>query len=215
MTGAGARAKYKYVYTREKHPETGKYYPKRGPMTLEYASKIVFNHQIGTNNKWLNFIKNNEELKKKRAELAQLMKNLSAEYKKTLTPEERARLESRKKPRSKRSRLAEAQARIAQFKQKYPDPVASLRTIVSYMPNVRSARIFLRAVYGLTKKEAKRLLPPRQKYKPKSFGEYKEEEAPKKEEVAPKEEEVIAPKEEEKPAPPPPTQPKKKPPPRT
>jgi hypothetical protein len=108
MTGAGAKAKYKYVYSRVPSERTGKMYPKRGPMTLEYASKLIFNSNLTKGNRWLAFIKNNKELKEKRKELAELMRKLSEAYKQTLTPEQREKLEKRKKPRSKADKLAEA-----------------------------------------------------------------------------------------------------------
>jgi hypothetical protein len=185
-------------------------------MTLEYASKLVFNSNLTKSNRWLDFIKNNKELKEKRAELAALMRKLSEAYKQSLTPEQRERLEKRKKPRPKSERLAEAKERIAQFKAKYPDATSALPVLHNYLPNVRSARIFLRAVYGLTKEQALQLLPKkrRKKFKPVSFGEYTpapkpapetkpppieetvEEQIPEK---APEEEKVVTPKPKPKP----------------
>jgi hypothetical protein len=143
-------------------------------MTLEYASKLLFNSNLAKNNRWLAFIKNNPELKEKRAEMAALMRKLSAAYKQTLTPEQRAKLESRKKPRPKADKLAEARERIRQFKEKYPDAKSALPVLRNYLPNIRSARLFLRTVYDLTKEEAFKLLPRRKrlKFKPASFGEY-------------------------------------------
>jgi hypothetical protein len=174
MTGAGARAKYKYVYSRVKSDRTGKLYPKRGPMTLEYASKLLFNSNLAKNNKWLEFIRNSKELKDKRAELAALMKKLSQAYKQTLTDEQRARLESRKKPRSKADKLAEARERIRQFKEKYPDAESALPVLRNYLPNIRSARLFLRTVYNLDKDKVYKLLPRRKRlrFRPATFGEY-------------------------------------------
>jgi len=174
MTGAGAKAKYKYVYSRVKSDRTGKLYPKRGPMTLEYASKLLFNSNIAKNNRWLSFIRDNPELKAKRAEMAALMRKLSQAYKQTLTPEERAKLESRKKPRSRADKLAEARERIRQFKEKYPDAKSALPVLRNYLPNIRSARLFLRTVYDLKKDEVYKLLPRRKRlrFKPASFGEY-------------------------------------------
>jgi hypothetical protein len=174
MTGAGAKTRYKYVYTRVPSERTGKLYPKRGPMTLEYASKLVFNSNLSKSNRWLDFIKNNKELKEKRAELAALMRKLSEAYKQSLTPEQREKLEKRKKPRPKSERLAEARERVAQFKAQYPDATKALAVLRNYLPDVRSARIFLRAVYGLSKEKALELLPKKRrlKFKPVSFGEY-------------------------------------------
>jgi hypothetical protein len=211
MTGAGAKTRYKYVYSRVASERTGRMYPKRGPMTLEYASKLVFNSNLTKSNRWLDFIKNNRELKEKRAELAALMRKLSEAYKQSLTPEQREKLEKRKKPRPKSERLAEAKERIAQFKAKYPDPMSALSVLRNYLPDIRSARIFLRAVYGLSKDKALELLPKKRrlKFKPVSFGEYtapppkpappppKPEEEVAKEEIVkapPKEEEVEKPK---------------------
>jgi hypothetical protein len=174
MTGAGAKTRYKYVYSRVKSEKTGRMYPKRGPMTLEYASKLVFNSNMTKGNRWLDFIKNNKELKEKRAELAALMRKLSEAYKQSLTPEQREKLEKRKKPRPKSERLAEAKERVAQFKAKYPDATSALSVLRNYLPDIRSARIFLRAVYGLSKDQALELLPKKRrlKFKPVSFGEY-------------------------------------------
>jgi hypothetical protein len=106
--------------------------------------------------------------------MAALMRKLSAAYKQTLTPEQRAKLESRKKPRPKADKLAEARERIAQFKAKYPDANSAVPVLRNYLPNIRSARLFLRAVYDLPKQEVFKLLPRRKrlKFKPVSFGEY-------------------------------------------
>jgi hypothetical protein len=179
MTGAGAKTRYKYIYKRVRHPERGTFYPKRGPMTLEYASKLVFNRNLSTKNRWLDFANNDPELKKRREAVAQRMRELAAEYRSKLPAAEREKLERRKKPRSKASRLREAQERVEQFKKQYPNPRSALPVLRQYVPDMRSARIFLRAVYGLTKDEALELLPKRgrmkRKYIPQTFGEYREE----------------------------------------
>ncbi len=209
MTGAGAKTRYKYVYTRVPSERTGRMYPKRGPMTLEYASKLVFNSNLTKSNRWLDFIKNNKELKEKRAELAALMRKLSEAYKQSLTPEQREKLEKRKKPRPKSERLAEAKERVAQFKAKYPDPTSALSVLRNYLPDIRSARIFLRAVYGLSKDQALELLPKKRrlKFKPVSFGEYTAPPPAPKPQPKPQPEQVEE-TEEEKVAPPPQPQPK-------
>jgi hypothetical protein len=185
MTGAGAKARFKYVYSREPVPgkfyvtkkgeRKQRYYPKRGPMTIEYASKLVFNHNINSGNKWLNFANKDATLKQLRKEVAERMRELSEEYKKTvLTADERAKLESRKKPRTKKDRLAEAQARVAQFKAKYPTIESVMPELFKYVPDIRSGRIFLRALYGISKDQALAILPKRKhaKYVPQTFGEY-------------------------------------------
>jgi hypothetical protein len=102
------------------------------------------------------------------------MRELSAAYKETLSADERTRLESRKKPRSRKDRLAEAQARVAQFKAKYPTVESVMPELFKYVPDIRSGRIFLRALYGLTKDQALAILPKRKhaKYVPQTFGEY-------------------------------------------
>jgi hypothetical protein len=91
-----------------------------------------------------------------------------------LSPEEREKLESRKKPRPKADKLAEARQRIEQFKAKYPDAKSAVPVLRKYLPNIRSARLFLRAVYDLPKQEVFKLLPRRKRltFKPVSFGEY-------------------------------------------
>jgi hypothetical protein len=108
------------------------------------------------------------------------MRELSAEYKKSLTPDERMRLESRKKPRSKKDRLAEAKARVEQFKARYPTIESVMPELFKYVPDIRSGRIFLRALYGISKDQALALLPKRKhaKYVPQTFGEYSPESQP-------------------------------------
>jgi hypothetical protein len=184
MTGAGAKARYKYVYSRvpaegkfyftKKGERKQRYYPKRGPMTIEYASKLVFNHNINSGNRWLKFANSDETLQKLRREVAERMRELSAEYKRRLSPEEREKLEKRKKPRSRKDRLAEAKARVEQFKAKYPTIESVMPELFKYVPDIRSGRIFLRALYGITKDQALALLPKRKhaKYVPQTFGEY-------------------------------------------
>jgi hypothetical protein len=149
-------------------------------MTIEYASKLVFNHNINSGNKWLKFANKDETLKELRKQVADRMRELSLEYKKTLTPDERIRLESRKKPRSRKDRLAEAQARVAQFKAKYPTIESVMPELFKYVPDIRSGRIFLRALYGISKDQALALLPKRKhaKYVPQTFGEYSPQSQP-------------------------------------
>jgi hypothetical protein len=108
------------------------------------------------------------------------MRELSEEYKKNLSPDERVRLETRKKPRSKKDRLAEAQARVAQFKAKYPTVESVMPELFKYVPDIRSGRIFLRALYGISKDQALAILPKRKhaKYVPQTFGEYSPESQP-------------------------------------
>jgi hypothetical protein len=223
MTGAGAKARYKYVYTRvpaegkfyytKKGEKKQRFYPKRGPMTIEYASKLVFNHNINSGNKWLAFANADETLQNLRKQVAERMRDLSKEYKKNLSPEQRAKLESRKKPRSRKERLAEAKARVEQFKAKYPTIDSVMPDIFKFVPDIRSARIFLRALYGISREQALTLLPKRKhaKYVPQTYGEYTPAPPPQpkeevKEEKKAPEEEIIEAK------PPPPPQPKKKPP---
>jgi hypothetical protein len=227
MTGAGARARYKYVYTRvpaegkfyvtKKGERKQRFYPKRGPMTIEYASKLVFNHNINSGNKWLKFANSDETLQKLRRQVAERMRELSSEYKKRLSPEEREKLEKRKKPRSRRDRLAEAKERVAQFKAKYPTIESVMPDLYKYVPDIRSGRIFLRALYGISKDQALALLPKRkrEKYVPQTFGEYSpapppQPKAPPQPKPPPKVEEEEEEEEERKPAPKPKPPPEKK-----
>jgi hypothetical protein len=182
-------------------------------MTLEYASKLLFNSNLAKNNRWLAFIKDSPELKEKRKEMADLMRKLSQAYKQTLTPEERAKLESRKKPRPKADKLAEARERIRQFKEKYPDAKSAVPVLRNYLPNIRSARLFLRTVYDLPKQEVYKLLPRRKRlrFKPVSFGEY-ESAPPGPPPSKPEEEQLLetSPREEKRePSPPPAEKPKR------
>jgi hypothetical protein len=64
LTGAGARAKKRFVATRAISARTGRLYPKRVGYTLEYASKILYNKRLAENNKWLQFANNDQEVVK-------------------------------------------------------------------------------------------------------------------------------------------------------
>jgi hypothetical protein len=55
LTGAGARAKKRFVATKAISEKTGRVYPKRVGYTLEYASKILYNKQLASRNPWLKF----------------------------------------------------------------------------------------------------------------------------------------------------------------
>jgi hypothetical protein len=61
LTGAGARAKKRFVAVRAVSARTGRAYPKRVGYTLEYASKILYNRQLAQNNKWLQFANSDPE----------------------------------------------------------------------------------------------------------------------------------------------------------
>jgi hypothetical protein len=163
ITGAGARARRKYVAERVASIKTGRFYPRRLGYTLEYAGKHLYNKQLAARNPWLNYVKQDETLKKLREEVGKRMKDLAAAYRAKLTPEQQAlavqRAQQRKASETRKKEMIDNM--IANFKAKYPTAADALKYILANktMPNKTAARIFLKAVYGITKDEAEKMLP--------------------------------------------------------
>jgi hypothetical protein len=163
ITGAGARAKRKYIAEMAISARTGKRYPRRLGYILEYAAKKLYNKQLAARNPWLQYIKQDDEIKELRKQVGARMKELAAAYRATLSPEQQALAEQRAKQRvASEARKKEMLANmLANFKAKYPTAKAALDYMLTNktMPNKTAARIFLKAVYGLSKEEAEKMLP--------------------------------------------------------
>jgi hypothetical protein len=80
LTGAGARAKKRFVATRAISAKTGRAYPKRVGYTLEYASKILYNRQLAQNNKWLKFANENADVQAAREQMAEAMQKAATAW---------------------------------------------------------------------------------------------------------------------------------------
>jgi hypothetical protein len=162
ITGAGARAKRKYIAEMAVSARTGKRYPRRLGYTLEYAAK-KYNKQLAERNPWLKYVSQDEEIKELRKQIGERMKQIAAEYRKTLSPEQRELAEQRAKQRaaSEARKKEMIDSIIANFKLKYPTVREGFNYIINNktMPNKTAARIFLRVVYGISKDEAEKLLP--------------------------------------------------------
>jgi hypothetical protein len=179
LTGAGARAKKRFVATRAVSARTGRSYPKRVGYTLEYASKIIYNKRLADNNKWLQFANNDKEVKAARAAMADAMRNAAARWRdkikeayanKEITTDEfnkiNARWERAKRiGNAKRYREHIANARLENFRNKFPTPadaVAFFNNPINrkIVPIGRNAKvIFLRTVYKISKEEAEKYFP--------------------------------------------------------
>jgi hypothetical protein len=148
------------------------------------------------------------------------MRQIAEAYKKTLSPEQKALAEQRAKQRvasetRKKQMLANM---IANFKSKFPTADKALEYILANrtMPNKTAAKIFLKAIYGLSKEDVNKMLPGKRvkarRYKPIVEKEFLEaapvvsvSTAPEEEEL----EEVIKEAPQHKQQPPPKTVPKK------
>jgi hypothetical protein len=179
LTGAGARAKKRFVATRAVSARTGKLYPKRVGYTLEYASKILYNRDLAKNNKWLQFANNDADVKAARKQMAEAMRNAAAKWrkqiedkhdKKEISDADYAKMQARWKRaeeigNAKRYREHIAQARLDNFRKKFPnveDAVAFLNNPINrkIVPIGRNAKIiFLRQTYGITKEAAEKYFP--------------------------------------------------------
>jgi hypothetical protein len=179
LTGAGARAKKRFVATRAVSARTGRLCPKRVGYTLEYASKILYNQKLAENNKWLQFANNNAEVQAARAQMAAAMRKAAKAWREKIAKEHeaglisdaeynkmRARWERAEKiGNAKKYREHIAKSRLANFKAKFPTPadaVAFFNNPVNrkIAPIGRNAKIiFLRAVYDLSKEEAEKYFP--------------------------------------------------------
>jgi hypothetical protein len=179
LTGAGARAKKRFVATRAISARTGRLYPKRVGYTLEYSSKIIYNQNLAKNNKWLKFANENAEVKAAREKMAAAMRNAAkawrekmakaheagqisdAEYNKMKARWERAK----KIGNAKEYRAHIARARIKNFTDRFPTPedtVSFFNNPVNrkIAPIGRNAKIiFLRVAYGLSKEDAEKFFP--------------------------------------------------------
>jgi hypothetical protein len=80
LTGAGARAKKRFVATRAISARTGRLYPKRVGYTLEYASKILYNQKLAENNKWFKFANENADVKAARKAMKKAMRKAAAAW---------------------------------------------------------------------------------------------------------------------------------------
>jgi hypothetical protein len=183
LTGAGARAKKRFVATRAVSARTGRLYPKRVGYTLEYASKIIYNQNLAKNNKWLQFANNNAEVQAAREQMAAAMRKAAAAWREKMKKDHEAGLISdadykkmqarwdraEKIGNAKKYRAHIAQARLANFKAKFPtaaDAVAFFNNPINrkIAPIGRNAKIiFLRTVYGIPKEEAEKFFPKHMK----------------------------------------------------
>jgi hypothetical protein len=77
ITGAGARAKRKYIAEMAISARTGKRYPRRLGYTLEYAAKKLYNQQLAARNPWLQYVKEDDEIKRLRQEVGKRMKEIA------------------------------------------------------------------------------------------------------------------------------------------
>jgi hypothetical protein len=181
LTGAGARAKKRFVATRAISEITGRVYPKRVGYTLEYASKILYNSDLAKKNKWLQFANNDPGVKAARNQMKAAMRNAAKAWRARIEKEHadgkisdaefqkyQARW-ARAKKTGKKYRLHVAQSRIKNFKDKFPtaaDAVNFFNNPINrkIAPIGRSAKIiFLRAVYGLSKEDAEKFYPKHMK----------------------------------------------------
>jgi hypothetical protein len=183
LTGAGARAKKRFVATKAVSERTGRLYPKRVGYTLEYASKIIYNQNLAKNNKWLKFANNDPNVIAAREQMATAMRNAAAAWRKQIedkyakgeiTDAEYNKYKARweradKIGNAKKYRAHIAQARLANFKNKFPtaaDAVAFFNNPINrkIAPIGRNAKIiFLRTVYGIPKEEAEKFFPKHMK----------------------------------------------------
>jgi hypothetical protein len=183
LTGAGARAKKRFVATKAISEKTGRVYPKRVGYTLEYASKIIYNQNLAKNNKWLQFANNLPEVKKARDQMAAAMRNAATIWRKAMTERHakkeisddeynkmKARWERAEKiGNAKRYREHIARSRLANFKAKFPTAEAAVNFFNNPVnrkiaPIGRNAKIiFLRTVYGLSKADAEKFYPKHMK----------------------------------------------------
>jgi hypothetical protein len=179
LTGAGARARKRFVATRAVSAKTGRAYPKRIGYTLEYASKIIYNKRLADNNRWLKFANNSTEVQEARAAMAKAMRNAAAKWREKMKEEhtagrisdaEYAKMQARWKRaeeigNTKKYREHIANARLTNFKAKFPKPedaVAFFNNPINrkIVPSSRNAKIiFLRTVYGISKEQAEKYFP--------------------------------------------------------
>jgi hypothetical protein len=163
ITGAGARARRKYVAEMAVSTRTGKRYPRRLGYTLEYAAKHLYNKQLAARNPWLKYVNQDETLKELRKQVGDRMKEIAKAYRATLTPEQQELAQERAQQRkaSEKRKKEMIDSMIANFKARYPNVKSALNYILNNktMPNKTAARIFLRALYGISKDEAEKLLP--------------------------------------------------------
>jgi hypothetical protein len=163
ITGAGARARRKYVAEMAVSTRTGKRYPRRLGYTLEYAAKHLYNKQLAARNPWLQYVNQDETLKSLRKQVGDRMKEIAKAYRANLTPEQQELAQERAQQRkaSEKRKKEMIDSMIANFKAKYPSVKSALNYILNNktMPNKTAARIFLKAVYGISKDEAEKLLP--------------------------------------------------------
>jgi hypothetical protein len=181
LTGAGARDKKRFVATRAISERTGSVYPKRVGYTLEYASKILYNRDLAKKNKWLQFANENADVKAAREEMKTAMRNAAAAWRKQIEEKHNkgkisdAKFQkyqarwARAKRTGKKYRAHVAQARIDNFKSKFPtaaDAVNFFNNPINrkIAPIGRNAKIiFLRQVYGLSKEDAEKFYPKHMK----------------------------------------------------
>jgi hypothetical protein len=179
LTGAGARAKKRFVATRAVSERTGRSYPKRVGYTLEYASKILYNKRLAENNKWLEFANNNAEVQAARAQMAEAMRKAAAAWREKMKKAYEAgqisednykKMQARweradKIGNTKKYRAHIAQSRINNFVAKYPIPKDAVAFFNNPMnrritPIGRNAKIiFLRVAYKIPKEEAEKYFP--------------------------------------------------------
>jgi hypothetical protein len=162
ITGAGARAKRKYIAEMAVSARTGKRYPRRLGYTLEYAAKKLYNKQLAARNPWLQYVKQGKDLAELRRQVGERMKKIAAAYRATLSPEQQALAAQRAKQRaaSEQRKKEMLDNMLANFKAKFPTPDKALEYILANrtMPNKTAARIFLKAVYGLSKEDVNKML---------------------------------------------------------
>jgi hypothetical protein len=177
LTGAGARAKKRFVAIRAVSERTGRAYPKRVGYTLEYASKILYNRQLAQNNKWLQFANNDPDVQTAREQMKAAMRKAAAAWRAQIEKtHEKGEISdtdfnkiksrwARAKRTGKKYRLHVAENRIKNFKAKFPtaaDAADFFNNPVNrkIAPIGRNAKIlFLRAVYGTSKEDAQKFFP--------------------------------------------------------
>jgi hypothetical protein len=137
-------------------------------MHIEYASKKLFNRQLQAKNKWLDKANKDEELKKLREQVGARMRQLAAEYRaelKAKDPEKFARSEAaRAKRKTKKDKYKDAEATVADFKSKFPTIKDALNSEQVRGLNRKAKAIILRMVYGVSKDDIDRYLPPRPRF---------------------------------------------------
>jgi hypothetical protein len=177
LTGGAARAKKAYEWTKVPTGKvgitlTGKrvpiFKPQRVRMSIEGATKMLYNKQLQEKNRWFQVVRADKTLADLRKQVGARMRELSQAYLAELKDKDPAKFEKTMKAKEKRKTKAERQkdaaARLEEFKRTYPTAEQALDVIRRSVPNRRAAVIALKVIYGLTDEQINKMLPRRRRF---------------------------------------------------